>query len=77
MVATALSLLAIKIDIVLEINIHSSFQPTEEKAPATSKLFQNFTNENTFHFKISWQATLQFKESTKKKRENICVAVEK
>ena len=38
MVVIALSLLAIKINIVLEIN-----QLTEKKAPVASKLFQNFT----------------------------------
>ena len=37
MVAIALSLLAIKINIVLEIN-----QLTEKKAPVASKLFQKF-----------------------------------
>ena len=31
----------------------------------------------TFHVKISWLATLQFKESRKKTRENIYVAVGK
>ena len=31
----------------------------------------------TFHIKISWLATLQFKESRKKTRENIYVAVGK
>ena len=31
----------------------------------------------TFHIKISWLATLQFKESRKKMRENIYMAAEK
>ena len=52
-------------------------QLKEEKAPATSKLFRILPIQVIFHFKMSLLATLQFKESRKKKRENIYMAVKK
>ena len=74
MVATALSLLAIKIIIVLEININSS--SSTDRGEGTSD-FKTLSMKVNFHYKISWLATLQLKESRKKIRQNIYVAVEK
>ena len=68
MVAITLSLLALKIDIVLEIN-NNSYSSTDRWVGISDfKTFRTFTIKVTFHFQISWAATLKFKES-KKKRE--------
>ena len=50
----------------------ASLQQTRQKAPAASKLFQNFTNK-IFHFKIRLLATLKFKDAQteNKKRKNL------
>ena len=78
MVAIAISLLARKINIVLEININNS--SSADRGEGTKWLQNSFgilPVKVTFHFRISWLATLKFKESRKKKRENIYAAVEK
>ena len=62
MVAVTLNLLAIKVSIVLEINISSSSSTDWQRR-------RHQWIKVTFHIKISWLATLQFKESRKKKRE--------
>ena len=77
MVATALSLLAIKVNIVLEININSSSTNRGKRYQRLESSFKVLPIRVTFYFIISWLATLQFKESRKKNRENIYVAVEK
>ena len=50
----------------------ASLQQTRQKAPATSKLFQNFINK-IFHFKIRLVTTLKFKDALteNKKRKNL------
>ena len=51
MVAVALNLLAIKISVVLQKSISIALlQLAEEKAPVTSKFFQNFTNKIYFSY---------------------------
>ena len=78
MVIIELNFLAIKISIVLEININSSSSIDRGEGTSDFKIsFRIFRIKITFHIKISWLATLQFKETIKKKRENIYVAVEK
>ena len=69
MVAITLSLLALKIDIVLDININSYSSTDRWVGISDFKTFRTFTIKVTFHFKISWTATLQFKESRKKERK--------
>ena len=71
MVAITLSLLALKIDIVLEININSYSSTDRWVGISDFKTFRIFTIKVTFHFKISWTATLQFKESRKKERKHL------
>ena len=67
MVAIVLNLLAVKINI----NSFSSTDRGRHQRLGT-KFFQV-----TFHIKSNWLATLQFKESGKKKGENIYVAADK
>ena len=78
MVAIALNLLAIKISIVLEININSSSWTDRGEGTSDFKILSEFYEKKvTLHIKISWLTTLQFKESRQKKWEYIYVAVEK
>ena len=63
------SVLAIKINIALEIISIAPFQLTKEKAPVTSIRFQNFAQKITFQFKISLLITLKFKEVMKENKE--------
>ena len=50
MVAIALSLLAMKINIVLEINVNTSFSTDRVEGTSDFKLFQNFTNNSNALF---------------------------
>ena len=62
-------MLAIKINILPEININSSSSAEKREGTDTSKLFQNFANK-TFHFKISCLASyFEIQGSSERKRE--------
>ena len=56
------SALAIKIDIVLEININSSSSANKREGPGDLNTFRILSVKVIFQFKISWLVTLQFKE---------------
>ena len=61
-------MLAIKINIVLEININSSFSPDKRKGNGDLKNFFRILSIKLFVLKLADQlATLQFKEALKEK----------
>ena len=66
MVATALSVLAIKINIVLEININSS--SSNNRGEGTSD-FKTLSIKVTFHFKISWLVSYFAIQGIQKEKE--------
>ena len=63
------SVLAIKINNALTININRSSSVDKRRHRRPSRSFRILQIKKTFHFKISWLATLQFKELLKKKKQ--------
>ena len=63
------SVLAIKINNALTININRSSSVDKRRHRRPSRSFRILQIKKTFHFKISWLATLQFKELLKKKKK--------
>ena len=66
MVATALSLLAVKINIVLEININSSSSTGRGEGISD---FKTLSIKVTFHFKIRWLASYFAIQGIQKEKE--------